>query len=225
VLAEAIRANQCPTRLTLHQIVLEGAGLLAPALEATTRIEELTLHVRGYSTRKRLFRSIARNRSIRALVVKGEGRLLCSDVKCLWRSILKNATIQSVDASTLIDEDSTFTFSSSERRTCARAVVAAIRSNPHLTRFVYDPRIHDAHIMESRVVPILLFNRFRPLVEALFDGSTYGDGGVGRERTVSALLGSPLVRRHPELLHVLVKASRDSLVPASGLGLRRRTSC
>jgi hypothetical protein len=224
-LADAIRAHRCPPRLALHRILPEAADLLATAFEATSRIEELTLHLQGYSIRKRLFASIGRNRSIRALVVKGEGTLWCSDVTLLWKSVLESATIQSIDARNLVREDDALTFSSSDRRTCARAVAGAIRSNPHLTRFVYDPRIHDAHIMESRVVPVLLFNRFRPVVEALFDGSTGGGGGVGRERTASALLGSPLVRRHPELLHLLVKATRESLVPASGLGRRRRTTC
>jgi hypothetical protein len=211
-LAEAIHANQCPARLTLRSIDNRAADHLAPALEATTRIEDLTLHVQHYSCTPMFFGSIGRNGSIRALVVKDEGPLLCRDVVCLWNSILKSTTIQSVDASTLFHERSTFTFSPADRQACAGAVVTAIRSNPHITRILYDPRIHDARIMESRVVPVLLFNKFRPVVKALFEGST---DRVGRERAVSALLLSPLIRRHPELLYILVKANRENLLSAS----------
>jgi hypothetical protein len=220
-LAEAMNANLCPTRLTLRSLFTEGADLLARALEATTRIEELTLHVRGYSEETNFYDAIGRNISIQALVVKGEGTLFCSDVTVLWNSILKSATIQSVDASTLFHERSRFTFSPSDRQACAGAVAAAVRSNPHITRILYDPRMHDAHIMESRVIPILLFNKFRPVVKALFEGSA---DRVGRERAVSALLGSPFVRRHPELLFFLVKANRENLLPSPGLGRRRRNS-
>lgn len=220
VLAEAIRANLCPTRLTLHEIFPEDAGLLAPALEATMRIEELTLEVHHYPCSSMAFDAIGRNRSIRDLVVKGDGIIYCRDVKGLWKSILKSTTILRVDASNLMTPDSV-TFSSSERRKCAGAVAAAIRSNPRITRILFNPRIHDTHIMESRVVPILRFNKFRPIIKALFDGSI---NGVGRERAVSALLGSPLVRLHPELLYVLLKVNRENLLPASGLGRRQRTS-
>jgi hypothetical protein len=200
-------------------MLTEEGDRLAPALGSTTRIEKLALRFNHISCGQRFLDSIGRNRSIRALVLKGRGPLLCSEVTSLWKSVLKSATIQSVDASELPYQSANFTFSPKDRRTCAAVVAAAIRSNPHVTRILYDSRVHDAHIMESRVVPILHFNKFRPIVGGLFEGSSRG---IGRERAVSALLGSPLVRRHPELLFFLLKANRENLLAASGLGRRRR---
>jgi hypothetical protein len=63
--------------------------------------------------------------------------------------------------------------------------------------------------MESRVVPILHLNKLRPIVKNLFDGPT---DRIDRERTVSALLASPLVRRHPQLMYFLLKLTREALL-------------
>jgi hypothetical protein len=220
VLAEAIRANQCPTRLTLRSVVPGFATVLAPALEATTRVEELTLHLQHHSCTPLVLDAVGRNGSIRTLIVRGGGILLCRDVALFWNAVLKSATIQSVDASDLVhDGGSGDHFSPSDRRTCAGVAAAMIRSNPRITSLRYDPRMHDVEIMESRVVPIVHCHRLRPVVESLFEGSA---GGAGRDRTVavSALIGSPLVRRHPELLHLLVKANRENVVAATGVGRR-----
>jgi hypothetical protein len=98
------------------------------------------------------------------------------------------------------------------KRECSKLIAALIRSNLRITSILYDPQTQNAKIMESRVVPIFHFNKFRPIVEALSDGST---DRAGRERVVSALLGSPRVRYHPELLYLLLKANREHLLLAA----------
>lgn len=216
MLAAAMRANRGPARLSLRSLreLWDDAlvlGDLARALEDSTTIEELTVDVQHNGTEAVLM-AIGRNRSIRDVVAVQEGPVTTSIVRTFWESVMNSPSIVNVDASGIWgDSDSDpFPFGSvdieGERRDCAHLVGHLIRTNPRITSLTYDPRAHDAHIMESRVVPILRLNRFRPIVASLPGGSV---GELAREKSVSGLLGSPLVLDHPELLYCLLHSTRD----------------
>ena len=181
---------------------------MASAIEATTTIAELTLYIQDFQSERIYLDSIGRNKSIRALVLRKAWYIFCSDVLGIWISILTSTSIESVDVSEIFEEGPR-AFSDDERHEVANVVALLIRFNSCITSIRYDSRTHDAHIMETLVVPILLLNRLQPIFKAWFDGSTHR---VDRERAVSAFLGSPLVRRHPQLMYFLLKSAREVLL-------------
>lgn len=165
--------------------------------------------------------AIGRNRGIRDLVARQEGRVTAGTVNTFWESIMTSPRIASVDASGISgswtdrwdavqQQPPETAFTDEERRECAELVAELIRTNPRITTLEYHPWAHDVHIMESRVVPIVLLNRLRSVLSAPPDASA---GVVSRERFASALLGSPHVRNHPQILFFLLQATRGHSSP------------
>jgi hypothetical protein len=223
-LSAAMRANQCPVRLVVHHIFAAPFDEFAPALAGTTRIQELTVHVQDGPNTAATFNAIGRNRSIRHLVAVQEGPISAGIVRAFWESVLNSPSIVRVDASGITGDRATLTggsahpwppfendrdFNEEERRECAELVAERIRTNPRITSLAGHFRALDLRIMEARVVPIIYLNRLR-LVVATLPGGTVGD--MARGRSVSALLESPRVRHHPEMLYFLLNATRDCLL-------------
>jgi hypothetical protein len=206
-LAEAMVANQCPARLSLSYWCDVHIVSLAPALAATTAVEELRIELPVVEDEN--LNAIRRNGSVRVLIATQHKVLKQRDAEAFWRAAFANGTVERIDVSGVADGVLSH---STRKRESSELIGTLLRSNPRITSIKYVPRIYDEQVMESRVVPILHFNKFRPVVEALFNGST---DRAGRERAVSALLGSPLVRRHPELLYFLLKVNRENLLAVS----------
>jgi hypothetical protein len=205
-------ANRCPAKLTLSKILDETIPLLATAIAATVSLEELQLTVQSLSRDAVIFDAIGRNQSIRDLTVVTEGPLVdASETEFFWESVSKSSSIQSVHTRAQNEFLHPIIYDDDVRRRCAELVAKHLRDNQRITRLKCSPDTHDAQIMESQVAPIVRLNRFRPVVKGLWNGS---GGGEGRARRVSAVLSSPLVRRHPELLYFLLKANGDILLPS-----------
>jgi hypothetical protein len=210
-------------RLVVHHM-FAARNAFFPALAGTTRIEELTVHVQDVLGIDAALIAIGKNRGIRFLVAMQEGPVTVGMVRTFWESVMQSPTIVSVDASGITGNSARDTpgivrpwpalenaqeFNEEERRESAELVAELIRNNPRITNLAYHSQAHDERIMTSRVVPIVRLNRLRPIVASLPCGSV---GDMARERSVSALLGSPIVRQHPELFYVVLNSTRDCLL-------------
>jgi hypothetical protein len=206
-LIEAMGMNQCPATLRLSKIPARLKRSLAAAISTTSSLEDLDLSVRSLSHDTALFEAIGRNQSIRVLHVDIAEPLsdakAANDSERSWVSLCRSTSIEAITISAYTSFENRY-ISEEMRRQSAELVGKHIRSNKRITRLKCSPSTHDEGILAARVAPVLRLNRFRLIVAALSDG--LGDG-EGAESRVSAVIESPLVRRHPELMYYLLKAT------------------
>jgi hypothetical protein len=207
-LVEAMVENKCPAALIILSIPARLKRSLAAAIAATSILAELSLPVPSLSHDTALFDAIGQNQNIRVLRVyirEPLSEAATSNLERFWMSMFQSSSIESINVAghTVADGD----ISEAMRRQNAELVAKHIRNSQRITCLKCNPATHDAEIMESRVAPIVHWNRFRPIVAGRSDGE-------GRKNRVSALIGSPLVRRHPALMYHLLKKNPVTLLPS-----------
>lgn len=210
-LADAMRAHQCPKRLVLTMLDEASIRTLAPAIQVTTCLEEITVSVEDHcfwsECYNELFEAIGNNHGLRTLVLK-ESRILLQDNKeALLELAMRSATLQKID--TRLTSNQTFQIPGKEPRLRAERLAIRLRSNAVVTHFDYSPDVYDPLVMASRVLPILYVNRIRHVLKAeCVDGAcvTSAAESSSPERVVSMFLTSSFVRSTPEPLYFLLKA-------------------
>jgi hypothetical protein len=210
ILAKAMVANRCPRRLIFENP--EGRiPKLAEALRSTTRVEDVTI-LSSYRTAtdecfEEMLDAIGQNHGIRTLAVHQRSGVTSNRLRTLWRSVMTSPTLESINVACMELRDE-HNFTDAERRECAEVVVSVLQSNAVLTQIKYNRETHNEEVMEKQVVPLLHLNRFRPVAKAL-----EGMSASERERTLSALVGSDLVRGRAYLFNRLVASMiKESMV-------------
>jgi hypothetical protein len=210
ILAEAMVANQCPRRLIFENPV-EPNPELAEALRSTTRVEHVTI-LSSYRTAtdecfEEMLDGIGQNHGIRTLAVHQRSGVTSNRLRTLWRSVMTSPTLESINVAYMKAGDE-HDFTDTERRECAELVVSVLQSNAVLTQIKYNRETHHEQVMEKQVTPLLHLNRFRPVAKAL-----EGMSASERERTLSALVGSDLVRGRAYLFfHLVACMIKESMV-------------
>lgn len=219
LLAKAMHLNRCPNKIHFMNPSLETMEILAPALETTTVIDKLSFHFQEFHFNLpdrhkllMLFDAISRNRGTKTLNVNG---CLPRAVKMyFWSSVLRSSTLQSIDASHLEWDYLEIPLSNTERQAHDLQLLALLGSNSVVTHIGYKPSNHDAHIMESQVLPLLKPHliveslRFYPNVEI-------------RKKAISSLLQIQRLRFRPEFLYSLLKEYREMLLFSDSRGVKR----
>jgi hypothetical protein len=219
-LAEAMRANQAPARLSVH-VILRDAPFLAPAIEATECVEDLSLQLctqdeiaAASETHGDLWDAIGRNRGIRSLCVSAYYRLSFNEVKAYLRAAMSCATLRTIHADGLL-----FRLSDDEVRECLLLVATLLRSSPTVTQINFSYQIRETHgVLLAHIEQLLRLNRFRRVVAALDDRENEGGTARARLGKISALLESEKVLGHPGFMFHLIKANKNLLLPEQGAG-------
>jgi hypothetical protein len=226
-LAEAMRANQAPAKLKAY-VILRDAPFLAPAIEATECVEDLSLHLYiqdeslyiqdefavAPANHGDLWDAIGRNRGIRSLCVFASYGLSCNEVKAYLRAAMSCATLRTIHAESLL-----FDLSDDEVRECLLLVATLLRSSPTVTQINFSDQIREAHgVLLAHIEQLLQLNRFRPVVAALDDSENEDGTARARLRKISALLESEKVLGHPGFMFHLIKANKNLLLHGKGAG-------
>jgi hypothetical protein len=202
VLAEALRENQCPKHLVVRGFAEVGGSVMDAlwrAIGSTRAVEVLEVEIQSLESSRRLLEAIRDNVGLRKLVATHPCFATGEFMKEFWSAALTSRTLTTVDASQLTAH---IFVPDGDPQECARHVVALLRTNRVVIDLRYDPRAHDAALMEAEAVPILQLNRLRRMAAA----------GDSNHRRLPVLLGSALVRRHPMMRYHLLRRNVDTLL-------------
>jgi hypothetical protein len=211
-LVEAMLANRCPAVLNLPDISEELKFSLAAAIKVTTSLEDIKLKLPSMFRDAAIFEAIGRNKSIRVLDVftdyHSDEATQVNETRTLVK-VFQCTSITSITVTTARPERNCRFYDERVRQECAELVAKHIRNNTRITSLCCEGISYNWRVMENSVLPVVRWNRFRPIVNGLLTCSGTVEGRV------SALLGSLLVRRHLELLYPLLETNHEILLPSS----------
>lgn len=225
-LLKAIRRNACPSQLTFQGFYPpRQIDAIVEALAWNTSVETVSFE---FAPCERLLR-LSRNTGLRHLHVSHVGAKL-EEAGCwtsFWTMVASNPTMRVLDlghvnladrSNTQLEEMSQILQSSTSLQyLCTNELFhsrpalrdqALLRSNS-LIQSSWCDRFERIPILQDRVLPVLVLNRFRPKVSAILNES---DPETRARLFRLLLLGDVAVRNDPVLLHYLLKSATDLFI-------------
>jgi hypothetical protein len=212
VLCEAIRQDQCVTKLTIDLNMVQAANDLPAAMEMNTCVHYLTLNCVDVTPQKvgiisDFFDSLRNNQGVRFLSVPCANQYPTVWDR-LWSTVATHSSIRTVDVT-----PSRWSIGW-VRREQDLLMARYLRSNTVLQRINYREGAHDTLVMATRVFPVLQLNQFRARALHIRREPT----PAARERSFVSSLLSQDVRNDPSFGFVLLTENPDMLVQSVNAG-------